>query len=70
MTLFKKVFPRPNLSNGWTCPLCKTAKETPVVLFPIPGTQDGHLVQANQIHAACLEYGLAAVIDPMPIEPG
>lgn len=42
-----------NKSNGDTCPVCKTNKDNPVILIPIPGTEDGNIVQAQQFHLTC-----------------
>lgn len=53
-----RVFDHPNTRNGWRCPICNTAADRPVVLVPIPGTEDGRTAQAQQIHAACHEVVL------------
>ena len=48
-----RFFDKPNLSNDWKCPICRTNKESPVILVAVPGTQDGNLCEAQQIHAEC-----------------
>lgn len=48
-------FEKPEVRHGFTCPLCRTSAERPVVLIPIPGTEDGGgIVEAQQVHADCL----------------
>lgn len=50
-----REFEKPETSNGFTCPLCRTSDERLVVLIPIPGTEDGGgIVEAQQAHADCL----------------
>lgn len=49
-----KIFDRPNMS-GFCCPICKTSANRPVVLVGIPGTEDGNIQQATQVHAECYE---------------
>jgi len=48
-----REFKHPNTSNGWKCPICKTDKDSPVVLIGIPGTEDGGIMEAEQIHSEC-----------------
>jgi len=48
-----KAFPHPNLSNNWQCPVCNTNKDCPVVLVGIPGTEDGGVMEAKQVHEEC-----------------
>ena len=50
-----RAFAHPNTSGGWECPVCKTDKDAPVVLVGIPGTEDGNIMQAEQVHAKCYE---------------
>lgn len=50
-----RVFEHGNWANGEVCPICKTANDLPVVLVPIPGTEDGNLVQAQQMHKKCFD---------------
>jgi hypothetical protein len=47
------VFPHPNMEN-FSCPICHTSDDRPIVLVPISGTQEGHNCQAEQIHADCV----------------
>jgi len=51
-----RTFEHPNTSNDWKCPICKTNTILPVLLVAIPGTEDGNLVQAEQIHVVCLNF--------------
>ncbi len=50
-----RVFDEPNLSENWKCPICKTADNKPIVLVGINGTQEGHTMQAEQVHVDCLD---------------
>jgi hypothetical protein len=50
-----RVFDHPNLTDGWTCPICGKADDKPVVLIVIAGTQDGNIAEAEQFHLECLE---------------
>ena len=47
-----REFPHPNMTN-FECPICKSTADAPVVLVPIPGTEEGRTVQAKQVHAEC-----------------
>jgi len=58
-----RTFDHPNAANGWRCPICNTAADRPVVLVPIPGTEDGGIVKANQIHMACHEVVLSMQLE-------
>ena len=49
-----RVFDHPNMTN-FTCPVCKTSDDKPVVLIGIEGTQDGHIMEARQYHLDCLD---------------
>ncbi len=62
MSVFKREFPHPNMSNNWKCPICDTGADRPVVLMPIPGTEDDGICQAKQIHSDCLENGVAHIL--------
>lgn len=64
-------FPSPNLSRGWKCPICRSDANVPVTLVPIPGTEDGNIVECQQVHAECIKlvdkmHSLAA--SPKPTE--
>ena len=50
-----KIFKKPNIENGWKCPICNTSKEKEVVLVGIIGTENGNNIQAEQIHLDCIE---------------
>lgn len=51
-----RVFANFNASHGDTCPVCGTAKNVETVLVPIPGSEDGGIMQAKQMHKKCLEH--------------
>ncbi len=50
-----RVFDGFNSTNGVVCPVCKTVKNCPTVLLPIPGTDDGNIVEAKQVHKKCYD---------------
>lgn len=50
-----RVFKKPNKAGGWKCPICKTDEDKEVVLVAIMGTEEGHNMEAEQVHLACLE---------------
>ena len=50
-----RVFEHFNKSHGAICPICKTNKDTKTVLIPIPGTEDGGIMEAKQMHLKCYE---------------
>ena len=58
-----RVFNEPNISNNWSCMICKTADIKPVVLVGIEGTQEGFNIQAEQVHLECLELTYNKNID-------
>ena len=47
-----REFEHPNMTN-FKCPICKSSKDAPVVLVGIPGTEDGGIMEAGQIHSDC-----------------
>lgn len=47
-----RAFEHPNMTN-FLCPVCKTAKDAPVVLVPIPGTEEDGICEAKQVHEKC-----------------
>ena len=47
-----RTFEHPNM-EGFECPICHSSKDAPVVLVGIPGTEDGNIMQAAQVHAEC-----------------
>ena len=47
-----RQFQHPNMHN-FECPVCKTSSDHPVVLVPIPGTENDGLVKAKQVHSEC-----------------
>jgi len=47
-----RAFEHPNMTN-FKCPICLTTADRPVVLVGIPGTEDGNVIEAKQVHAEC-----------------
>lgn len=54
-----RVFNKPNVSNGWKCPICNTNKKKEVVLIIIDGTKEGTIAEAEQVHLECIELRLS-----------
>ena len=50
-----RTFEHPDFSGGFTCPICSTSADAPVVLVLIAGTEDGNIMEAAQVHAECYE---------------
>jgi hypothetical protein len=48
-----REFKHPNLEAGFECPICHTSKDAPVVLIGIPGTEEGNIMEAAQVHSEC-----------------
>lgn len=48
------------------CPICKTAKDCETVLIPIPGTEDGGICEAQQMHKKCLDL-LVEMVTSAPL---
>jgi hypothetical protein len=51
-----------NTSNGEVCPICETSNPGKILLVPIPGTEDGHISQAKQFHADCVQLAAQALL--------
>ncbi len=49
-----RVFDHPNM-NEFTCPICNTSEDRPVVLIEINGRRRGNNAEAAQVHFDCLE---------------
>jgi len=47
-----RIFPEFNTDSN--CPICGTNDNTPCVLIPIMGTEDGNNIQAKAVHVNCL----------------
>ena len=64
-----RQFEHPNTSEGWLCPICRTAYDAPIVLMGIPGTEDGNVIECKQVHTFC--YCAMADMSPeqLGIEP-
>lgn len=63
------AFEHPNMSN-FLCPICNTRADAPVYLIPIPGTEAGSKMQAQQVHKDCYDvvwnmYQLSNKEDPI-----
>ena len=48
-----RPFDHPNFECGFTCPVCKSSADRPVVLVGIPGTECDGNIEAKQVHAEC-----------------
>jgi len=46
-------------SEGEPCPICKTKDDTETTLVGIDGTEEGHNMQARQVHVACIELRMS-----------
>lgn len=64
-----RIFEHPNTSNGWKCPICKTDADQPVTLVGIPGTENGGIMQAEQVHAECYKVVLKMNASADQMEP-
>ena len=53
-----RVFDEFNSAHGATCPVCKTSKNAPTVLVPIPDTEDDGIVECSQVHKKCYDLVL------------
>ena len=54
MSYEERAFEHPNM-NGFWCPICRTRKDAPVILIPMPGTEEGEIMQAKQVHKKCYD---------------
>lgn len=50
-----KIFKHANLSGKSTCLLCGEAKDKPVILVGIVGTESGGNMEARQVHVDCID---------------
>ena len=53
-----RTFPHFNQSNNDVCPVCKTNEDCETVLTPIPGTEDGNIMEVRQVHKKCYDVAL------------
>jgi hypothetical protein len=60
-----RVFKHPNLIN-FKCPICGTSEDKEVVLIGKDGTEEGKIIECEQVHLECLELR----ITQRPEEPG
>ena len=49
-----RVFSEPNM-EGFVCRICRTSAKAPVVLTPVPGTEEGGIQRAEQMHKECFD---------------
>jgi hypothetical protein len=49
-----RKFNHPDMNAGFTCPFCGTGADQPVVLVPIPGTEQDGRAECKQFHADCV----------------
>ena len=47
-----RTFDHFNPGFGAVCPVCKTAADAETVLVPIPGTEEGGICEARQVHCS------------------
>jgi hypothetical protein len=50
-----RIFSHPNTSGGWSCPICHTTADRPVVLVPFRETDDPDILECKQVHHACYQ---------------
>ncbi len=50
-----RVFDHPNMTGGFTCPICGTGDDKPVVLIGISETKKGNIMEARQYHLDCID---------------
>jgi len=43
------------------CPVCDTNEDRPCILVPIPGTEEGNIMQAKPFHYDCA-YSIASIV--------
>lgn len=48
-----RAFESFNQSGEDVCPVCQTNESKSTVLIPIPGTEEGNIMQAKQVHEKC-----------------
>lgn len=53
-----RIFDHFNQSGNDVCPICRTNANKATVLMPIPGTNEGNIVQALQVHWGCMKLWL------------
>lgn len=62
-----RVFEKYNQYGTEVCPVCQTNREMPVVLIPIPGTEDDGLIEAKQVHKECYD-NIKAIVSNIYVE--
>ena len=61
--LIMKAFPHFNQDNDAVCPMCKTNEDCETVLVPIPGTEEGNIMQARQVHKKCYDLAVRKLVE-------
>lgn len=56
-----RIFEHFNKSTEAKCPICKTDEDKQTILVPIPGTEEGYIVEAQQMHWSCFQSILELV---------
>lgn len=49
-----RIFDHPNMSN-FVCFACGLSDDKPIVLIGINGTENGHILEAEQVHVDCMD---------------
>jgi len=49
-----RIFDHPNMAQ-FCCPICGASEDKPVVLIGIYGTENGRIMESEQVHADCLD---------------
>ena len=50
-----RTFKHPNITGGFSCPICGTGEDKEVVLIAISGTEHDRIAEARQYHLNCIE---------------
>lgn len=50
-----RIFEHPNITGGFSCPICGTGEDKEVVFISISGTERDHIAEARQYHLDCIE---------------
>ena len=58
-----RTFAHFNQSHGAVCPWCKTNEDCETVLVPIPGTEDGNIMEAQQVHKKCYDLAVKRLFE-------
>ena len=50
-----RTFEHFNASFDAVCPVCNTSADAETILVPIPGTEEGGICEARQVHKRCFD---------------